>query len=221
MKICGCLKEFIPDDFGLGSVMCASCRSNRNRWTMKLRCIKHLGGKCELCNYDKCPEALDFHHRDPSTKSFTISGRMSRSWDVLRPEVEKCMLLCANCHRETHWKERTDKNALVYDEPAIRKISKKAARKLEIYNDRVEASLINPRIKLIGNGKINWPSNDELHELVITSSFVSAANVLGVSDSAIRKHLRRQGIDPKSIRSRKDNGKKTHAPLAQPGRAIA
>src|SRR5690348_17765017 len=70
----------------------------------KLRAMarEYKGGKCILCGYDKCPDALEFHHRDPSQKEFTPSRAYKRSWDVLKIEIDKCDLLCANCHREAH-----------------------------------------------------------------------------------------------------------------------
>lgn len=54
-----------------------------------------------LCGYDKHPGVLDFHHLDPLTKAFGISsGGMSRSWQKITEEIAKCILVCANCHRE-------------------------------------------------------------------------------------------------------------------------
>jgi len=65
--------------------------------------VAHLGGKCICCGYDKCVDALEFHHRDPSQKDFAPSAKgHTVSWDRLRAEIAKCDLLCANCHREVH-----------------------------------------------------------------------------------------------------------------------
>ena len=66
--------------------------------------IEYKGGKCMRCGYDKCDGALDFHHRDPSQKELTLNGQ-SRSLEALKPELDKCDLLCANCHREVHWQD--------------------------------------------------------------------------------------------------------------------
>jgi len=55
------------------------------------------------CGYNKCLEALEFHHRNPSEKEFNVSSKgHSRSWERVKKEIEKCDLLCANCHREIH-----------------------------------------------------------------------------------------------------------------------
>lgn len=72
------------------------------RIRLKQRCIDYKGGKCELCGYDKCPAALTFHHRDPTKKSFGIGSVKIVAWKKLRPELDKCDLLCANCHAEIH-----------------------------------------------------------------------------------------------------------------------
>lgn len=72
--------------------------SDRRR-KIKLILIEYLGGKCVLCGYNKCVWALDFHHIDPNTKSFSISSTV-KSIDTLKKEADKCVLLCANCHRE-------------------------------------------------------------------------------------------------------------------------
>lgn len=72
---------------------------------MKQRCVDFLGGKCVKCGYKKCLAALDFHHVDPSKKKFGISLKLGRSWDKLKDELQKCIILCANCHTEEHYVE--------------------------------------------------------------------------------------------------------------------
>jgi hypothetical protein len=57
--------------------------------------------KCERCGYDKCIIALEFHNTDPKEKDFQISGK-SLSFENLKNEVDKCMLVCSNCHSEIH-----------------------------------------------------------------------------------------------------------------------
>ena len=63
--------------------------------------VEYKGGKCQCCGYSKCIEALEFHHLDPNIKSFTISGK-SKSFNSLKSEVDKCILVCSNCHKEIH-----------------------------------------------------------------------------------------------------------------------
>lgn len=88
-----------------------SCRNKyyvqRNRIQTKLKAIQHKGGKCENCGYNKCVDALEFHHSDPSQKEFNLSKKgHTISWDRALSEVNKCQLLCANCHRELHYEEK-------------------------------------------------------------------------------------------------------------------
>lgn len=67
----------------------------------KKKLIDYKGGCCEICKYDKCIEALEFHHKNPLEKDFGISG-VTKSFDKMKKEVDKCILVCANCHREIH-----------------------------------------------------------------------------------------------------------------------
>ncbi len=65
--------------------------------------IDYKGGKCEICGYSRCPEAMEFHHLDHKEKEFGISDKgYTRSWERIRSELDKYILLCANCHREVH-----------------------------------------------------------------------------------------------------------------------
>lgn len=87
------------------SSYCRSCTNDqtveRHR-ALKAAAVAYLGGKCSLCGYSKHLSALEFHHLEPEHKDFTISKTRSRSLDTIKPELEKCRLLCANCHREVH-----------------------------------------------------------------------------------------------------------------------
>ncbi len=67
--------------------------------------IEYKGYKCEVCGYGKCSDALEFHHVNSSEKDFSISEKgYTRSWAKVKEELDKCMILCANCHRELHAK---------------------------------------------------------------------------------------------------------------------
>lgn len=83
---------------------CAKCRAEavaRRRRKVKELLIEEAGGECALCGYARHPAALQFHHLDPTTKSFGLGVRgITRSISRLRAEAEKCVLLCANCHAE-------------------------------------------------------------------------------------------------------------------------
>lgn len=67
---------------------------------MRRKAIEYKGGVCQLCGYDKCTEALEFHHY-MDEKNFGISQKgYTRSWEKVKKELDICILLCANCHRE-------------------------------------------------------------------------------------------------------------------------
>lgn len=71
------------------------------RRDLRARALAYKGGKCKICGYNACPSALDFHHVEILSKEFTISARMT-SWEAIKPELDKCELLCCRCHREVH-----------------------------------------------------------------------------------------------------------------------
>jgi hypothetical protein len=74
--------------------------ASQRRLALKEQAIAFLGGRCRICGYDKCPAALDFHHPNRTAKDFVISSKAS--WWTIEPELRKCELLCATCHREVH-----------------------------------------------------------------------------------------------------------------------
>jgi hypothetical protein len=75
----------------------------RRRRRLKLMLIEYKGGQCVICGYERTAWAMDLHHVDDSQKSFSMSTRgLTRSWERLKQEADKCVLLCANCHREVH-----------------------------------------------------------------------------------------------------------------------
>lgn len=63
--------------------------------------VEYKGGKCQICGYNRCIQALDFHHLNPAEKDFRLSSS-SKSLDELKKEADKCILVCSNCHREIH-----------------------------------------------------------------------------------------------------------------------
>ncbi len=70
----------------------------------KVLLLNLKGNCCEICGYNKNHSALCFHHKNPETKSFQLDlpHCSNTSWDKLLLEVEKCQLLCLNCHAEFH-----------------------------------------------------------------------------------------------------------------------
>lgn len=70
---------------------------------MKTLAVEYLGSKCAICGYNKCLAALEFHHKNSEEKDFGLSCRgLTRSWERIKKELEKCVLVCSNCHKEIH-----------------------------------------------------------------------------------------------------------------------
>lgn len=112
-KICTkCLAEKPVDEFYMNSrkdsrhSYCKGCMNDatvaRQR-AFKAACVDYKGGKCQGCGYDRYIGAFDFHHLDPSQKDFAISKvKLHEFNDDIRRELDKCVLVCATCHREAH-----------------------------------------------------------------------------------------------------------------------
>ena len=76
---------------------------SRRRKKLREMAREYKGGKCILCGYKKSQRALSFHHLNPKEKDFDLSSRgLTRSWERIKKEIDKCVLLCANCHMEIH-----------------------------------------------------------------------------------------------------------------------
>lgn len=111
-----CNKHWITEHFKSGIkkpvYKCKKCdyiSARKYLKGIKQKCVDYKGGKCEICGYNKCLRSLDFHHKNPNEKDFDIGSstygkKIVRNWDRLKPELDKCMLLCKNCHGEIHQK---------------------------------------------------------------------------------------------------------------------
>ncbi len=164
---------------------------------LKVRAIKYKGGKCYDCGYDKCYAALEFHHRNKDTKDVDWMRLRRRSWTRIVLELDKCDLLCANCHRERHHDERhlieAQQRAKAREKTrAGHKFAKRCKYKLcaKVFmtpdDDRMYCT---HRCATTDQVKITWPNN--LPDLVAKGSMRSVAAMLGVSDKAIAKRLKR------------------------------
>jgi hypothetical protein len=89
------------DEFQSWCKKCLDSRTHERQLQNKAKAVALLGGKCIRCGYNKCISALEFHHVNPENKERVGTGNLaSRCWERYLEEIKKCILLCANCHRE-------------------------------------------------------------------------------------------------------------------------
>lgn len=83
-----------------------SCKSkscvNEHRRRRKQQFVDYKGGSCSICGYSKSLAALQFHHLDPAKKDFNITRATTITLNKAKVELDKCILVCANCHFEIH-----------------------------------------------------------------------------------------------------------------------
>lgn len=103
-------KEYSPTSFKNHR----PCRECSNKYDIertrifKKKAIEYLGGKCKRCNFVGHFASYDFHHLDPKTKEMNWNKMRKKSWNNLLPELNKCILLCSNCHQIIHCKVNDD-----------------------------------------------------------------------------------------------------------------
>ena len=168
-------------------------RSQRRK---KQHAVNVFGGKCCICGYDKCIEALDFHHLNKAEKEEQPSKIILRwAFEKAKKELDKCILVCANCHREIHAAEKENKpiNLQRYYKPWVTKMcsccSKYFDTKLTTQKFcSIECSAISQR-------KVVRPSKEELKELLDSGiTWVKLGNMFNLSDNGVRKWAKNYGL---------------------------
>jgi len=81
---------------------CQDTKTHSLQKELKQKAIQYKGGKCIYCGYSKYVGALEFHHLDPKKKDFQISRGFTYDFEKIKFEIDKCILVCSNCHREIH-----------------------------------------------------------------------------------------------------------------------
>jgi len=82
--------------------VCNSCHVSKRRKEREDKIYLYKGDKCVICGYSKSRRALHCHHKNPTEKDFQISGNWGLSWSKIQKELDKCILVCSNCHAEIH-----------------------------------------------------------------------------------------------------------------------
>ena len=106
MKLCSKhgISEYFKDSSG--RFRCMKCRVEdvqRRRERVKRLAVEYKGGKCCICGYNRYIGALEFHHLNPNEKDFGIGSKgYTRSLEKVKEELDKCICVCSNCHKEIH-----------------------------------------------------------------------------------------------------------------------
>lgn len=195
-----CNQEFVPKH--KRALTCSiECRKTRQkklnylavkarRHNIKLKAIEYKGGKCILCGYMRCKEGLEFHHLEPEHKDFSISHRINLGWYQIKTELDKCVLVCATCHREVH-AGFVSINLETLPPPVDIEIKTHDVIRLHFCNDcgdRVyRQSEHCVKCSSIKKRKVARPEKDELAKLLWEYPTVQLGLRWGVSDKAIEK----------------------------------
>ena len=118
-----CGKKYSDDQRAKG-IRCSTCISKIRRLSSKIRAIEYAGGRCLHCGFQADGSnyaAFEFHHHD-SNKETEVGNLLNRKWEVIREEIDKCIVLCSNCHRVEH----SD-----YDNKELLKLAKSAFRRFK------------------------------------------------------------------------------------------
>lgn len=171
----------------------------------KKKAVEYKGGKCTRCGYSRSLAALEFHHPDPEVKDHGfVSGRhVLRPWDKQRAELDKCVLLCANCHREVHEEWMREQHAVLWEEvrklvPERRFRSKSKRPCLECgevfeYYPSTNQKFCCRKCKVAAQS-INWPSDRTLSKLLQVASVSQVSGDLGTTPKTVRARCRKRGI---------------------------
>lgn len=158
-----------------------------------------MGGKCALCGYDKCLRALECHHIDPEEKDKDF-GNLCLNWEAISNELKKCVLLCANCHREVHDSIETYLDLKSsYDTTKAKEVEERIID-LKVHKvfyckncgKEISRSHIRcPKCNAEVNRKVERPSYEQLKEDMKDMSMCAIGRKYGVTDNAVRKWLKK------------------------------
>lgn len=76
--------------------------------------VEHFGNRCNDCGQSFPPFVYEFHHLDPTQKDVNPSAAMRRSEKNMWKELDKCIMVCSNCHKIRHWGESEDRDEATY-----------------------------------------------------------------------------------------------------------
>ena len=172
---------------------CRACVSQIRRIAIKQRAVEYRGGSCEHCGWNRNNAALHFHHVNPSEKEFNIGKSNGWSWDKIVIELDKCIMLCANCHAIEH-AVRYKKQAII-DAAENYVLSWKTVKGTGKKHTPIKEYIPwNKGKELTHLRKCVRPSKDELEKMLWSIPTTKIAEKYHVSDSAINKWAKLYGI---------------------------
>ena len=168
-----------------------------SRQKLKLNLLRAHGSQCSICGYNKCMSALEFHHLNSEEKEFSLGQNTNIATEKALKETEKCILICANCHREIHANLIDTVNLQSsYDSIKAQQILDELSQiktKTIIYCVDCGAIISEAKAERcvscanIAKRVCVRPDRKELKNLIRTTSFVELGRRYGVSDKAISK----------------------------------
>lgn len=168
-----------------------SSRVKAWRHRSKERMVSAMGGKCQCCGYDKCQQALAFHHIDPTVKEMAFGSLRAnpKKWESVIEELKKCILVCHNCHSEIHAGVRElPKQYASFDEEysSFRKIQEYDSCPVCGSDKPVTNSFCSPTCATTNRRKVDW-DNIDLIDLMSKHGISELEDMLGISNAAIYK----------------------------------
>lgn len=166
--------------------------------------IKVKGDKCCICGFNAFQDALEFHHVNPSNKSYQLSS--GNCYNLLSDlqEVRKCALVCSNCHKGLHGGYLTlPDNWDFYDEEFAGELLKatnqfhfceRCGREISGQKGKIHC----PECAKFLQRRVDRPTREELKTLIRSMPFTKIAELFGVTDNAIRKWCDSYGLPRKS-----------------------
>tara|TARA_Y100000034_G_C6879831_1_gene402961 strand:+ start:1127 stop:1789 length:663 start_codon:yes stop_codon:yes gene_type:complete len=188
------------------SSWCRECiyTKQKQRWRDRKRKVVELfGGKCSICGYKKNFGALDFHHLDPSKKEYGWGKLKEKSWNKIIVELQKCILVCRNCHAEIHWPEWSNVdeyasgcsdnnylNGVIKKNGEFRNFLEPTGKCPACDKGVYGTKYCSVKCSTFMNRKVARPKRKTLIKLLDTESWCAIGRKYGVSDNAVRKWAR-------------------------------
>lgn len=180
-----------------GSYVCKKCRvewTTNKRKRIKINLVKCHGGKCNICGYDKCITALQFHHIEPNKKDFNIAKAGGIiAFNKALDETKKCILVCSNCHSEIHAGiNKAELKSSFIGNFFVKKIKINKCKKCncEINKHRSYCdSCFNNKAPRFNARKVIRPSLIQLENMVSEIGYSATGRNYGVTDNTIRKWI--------------------------------